>query len=122
MGSGDQVPDALRKLGLDVTMLDDEALGTADFSVYDTIVVGVRASESRPEFVSNHGRLLDYVRGGGSLVVQSRQPDYTARNLPPFAAQGATRVTDETVPVTVLAPEHHAFTTPNTIVAADFDG
>ncbi len=122
MGSGDQVPDALRKLGLNVTMLDDEALGTADFSVYDTIVVGVRASESRPEFVSNHGRLLDYVRGGGTLVVQYQQPDYAARNLPPLPAQGATRVTDETVPVVVLLPEHPAFTTPNRIVAEDFDG
>ena len=122
MGSGDQVPDALRKLGLDVTLLDDEALGTADFSVYDTIVVGVRASEARPEFVSNHGRFLDYVKAGGTLVVQYQQPDYTQRNLPPLPAQGSSRVTDETATVTILAPQHPAFTTPNAITAADFNG
>jgi len=122
MGSGDQVPDALRKLGLDVTLLDDEQLGTADLGVYDTIVVGIRASEARPEFVSNHGRLLDYVKAGGTLVVQYQQPDYTQRGLPPLPAQGAVRVTDETATVTVLEPTHPAFTTPNAITQADFNG
>jgi len=62
------------------------------------------------------------VRAGGTLVVQYQQPDYTMRNLPPLPAQGATRVTDETATVRVLAPEHAAFTTPNAIGPADFDG
>jgi hypothetical protein len=72
--------------------------------------------------VSNHGRFLDYVKAGGTLVVQYQQPDYTQRNLPPLPAQGASRVTDETATVTILAPQHPAFTTPNAITAADFNG
>lgn len=120
MGSGDQVPDALRKMGLAVTELDDEALGAADLSGFDTIVVGVRASEARPAFVASNGRLLDYVRNGGTLVVQYQQPDYVQRNLPPFPAQMASRVTDQTAPVKILAPQHRAFTVPNVITDADF--
>lgn len=120
MGSGDQVPDALRRMGLPVTELDDEALASGDLSAYDTIVVGIRASEARPAFVASNGRLLDYVRGGGTLVVQYQQPDYVQRNLPPLPAQMASRVTDQTAPVRILQPGHRVFTTPNAIGEADF--
>jgi LmbE family N-acetylglucosaminyl deacetylase len=120
MGSGDQVPEALRRMGLEVTLLDDDALAAGDLSEHDTIVVGVRASEARPAFVSANGRLLDYVRDGGTLVVQYQQGDYTARSLAPFAGQIGSRVTDETAPVSVLAPDHPAFTTPNRIGPEDF--
>ena len=47
MGSGDQVPDAIRRMGVDVTMLDDDTLATGDLSTFDTIVVGIRASEAQ---------------------------------------------------------------------------
>ena len=47
MGSGDEVPDALRRMGVDVTMIDREMLTTGDLSRFDTIVVGVRASEAQ---------------------------------------------------------------------------
>jgi hypothetical protein len=120
MGSGDQVPDALRRLGLAVTELTDEALGAADLSGFNTIVVGIRASEARPAFAANNGRLLDFVKNGGTLVVQYQQPDFAARGLAPFPVQMASRVTDETAPVKILAPTHPAFTTPNAITANDF--
>jgi hypothetical protein len=124
MGSGDQVPDALRRMGVDVTLIDDETLSTGDLSRFDTIVVGVRASEGREEFVANNGRLLQYVERGGTLVVQYQQTDYPARNLPPYPVQspGNSRVTDETATVTILAPNHPVFTFPNRITAADFGG
>src|SRR6185369_5543877 len=48
MGSGDRVPEALRRMGVDVTMIDEEMLATGDLSRFDTIVVGIRASEARP--------------------------------------------------------------------------
>jgi hypothetical protein len=120
MGSGDQVPDALRRLGLTVTELTDEALGAADLSAFHTIVVGIRASEARPAFVANNARLLDFVKSGGTLIVQYQQPDFASRGLAPFPVQMASRVTDETAPVKILAPTHPVFTTPNTITAADF--
>jgi LmbE family N-acetylglucosaminyl deacetylase len=123
MGTGDQVPDALRRMGVAVTLLDDEMLATGDLTRFDTIVAGVRASEGRPAFVANNGRLLDYMQRGGTLVVQYQQTDYEARNLPPYPAQAPqnSRVTDETAPVRILAPTHPVFTYPNRITAADFD-
>ena len=121
MGGGDRVPEAIRRLGLDVTLLTDDDLASGDLSRYGTIVVGVRASESRPAFVAANARLLQYVRDGGTLIVQYQQTDYTGRSLPPFPAGGNVRVTDERAPVTILEPQHPAFTTPNRITAADWE-
>jgi LmbE family N-acetylglucosaminyl deacetylase len=124
MGSGDKVPDALRRMGVNVTMLDDTTIATGDLSRFDTIVVGVRATEARPAFVAHQRRLRQYMEGGGTLVVQYQQTEYAMLNLPPFPAQAAgnSRVTNEAAPVTILAPRHAAFTFPNRITAADFDG
>jgi LmbE family N-acetylglucosaminyl deacetylase len=124
MGSGDQVPEAIRRMGLDVTLIDAEMLGTGDLSRFDTIVVGVRASEARPDFVANHARLREYIERGGTLIVQYQQTDYVARSLPPYPARSAgnNRVTDETAAVRILAPDHPVFVYPNRITAADFDG
>jgi LmbE family N-acetylglucosaminyl deacetylase len=123
MGSGDKVPDALRRMGVDVTMIDRERLATGDLSQFDTIVVGVRASEARPDFVANQARLRAYMERGGTLIVQYQQTDYVERKLPPFPVQspGNSRVTDETAAVRMLSPTHPVFTFPNRITSADFD-
>jgi len=124
MGGGDQVADAIQRMGVSVTMLDADMLSSGDLAQFDTIVVGIRASETRPDFVANHGRLLQYVERGGTLIVQYQQGDYVERNLPPYpvSARGNPRVTDETAPVRMLAPGHPVFTFPNRITAADFNG
>ena len=100
MGGGDRVPEAIRRLGLDVTLLTDDDLASGDLARYGTIVVGVRASESRPAFVAANARLLQFVRDGGTLIVQYQQTDYTGRGLSPFPAGGNVRVSDERAPVT----------------------
>ena len=124
MGSGDLVPAALRKLGVDLSVLDDEYLQSGDLDRFETIVVGIRASQARPAFVANNQRLLDFARRGGALIVQYQQPDYIEKNLAPFAArmEGRVRVVDETAAVEILEPAHPVFTFPNEIVAEDFDG
>jgi hypothetical protein len=120
MGGGDRVPDAIRRLGVDVTLLTDDELASGDLARYGTIVVGVRASESRPAFVAANARLLQYVQDGGTLIVQYQQGDYTGRSLAPFPAGGNSRVTDERAAVTILEPAHPRFTTPNRITHADW--
>ena len=124
MGSGDQVPEALRRMGVDVTLIDNETLATGELSRFDTIVVGIRATEARPDFVANSGRLHDFMERGGTLIVQYQQGEYETRRLPPYPAQAPTnsRVTDETAPVTILAPDHPVFTFPNRITERDFSG
>ncbi len=120
MGTGDEVPDGLRRLGVPVTLLTPDDVASGELSKYDTIMVGVRASEVRPDFVANHERLLDYVRSGGTMIVQEQHEVYTQRNLAPFPATIGSRVTDEEAPVTILAPTHPVFTTPNRITQEDF--
>jgi hypothetical protein len=125
MGTGDEVASAIRLMGLPVTMLDPDALTSGDLSRFDTIVVGIRASEARPDFVANHKRLLQWVEQGGALIVQYQSPAYADLRLPPFPARIApptndARVTDERAPVRTLVTGHPAFSTPNRIVAADW--
>ena len=122
MGTGDAIPDALRRIGVHVTMLDPDMLATGDLSAFDTIVIGIRASQARPDMVANNGRLMRYVEEGGTLVVQYQQTDYVSRDMAPYPAQMASRVTDENAPVTILEPGHPAFTFPNAITSRDFDG
>ncbi len=129
MGSGDRVPAAIQRMGLDVTLLVEEDLATGDLSRFDTIVVGIRASQVRPDFVANNGRILDFVRDGGALIVQYQRSDYVTRNLAPFPAQmnrpehySNHRVTDETAAVKVLVPDHSVFNYPNRISKQDWDG
>ncbi len=120
MGTGDEVPEGLRRLGVPVTLLTPADVASADLSRYDTIMVGVRASEVRPDFVANHARLLDYVRNGGTMIVQEQHEVYAQKQLAPFPAEIGSRVTDEEAPVTILEPTHPVFTTPNRITLEDF--
>ena len=132
MGSGDKVPDAIKRLGLDVTMLEEKDLATGDLSKFDTIVVGIRASQVRPDYVANNGRTLDYVKNGGTLIVQYQQNEFTRMNMLPFPAkmEGVTngnqrisnlRVTDENAKVTILQPNNPVLSSPNKITDRDFD-
>ncbi|MEJ7617462.1 MAG: PIG-L family deacetylase [Pyrinomonadaceae bacterium] len=121
MGSGDDVPEAIKQMGLQVTMIDENELSGGDLSRFDTVVVGVRASEVRPDLVSNNKRLLDYVSQGGTLIVQYQQGDYVERGLAPYPAKMAARTTDERAPVRILEPAHPVFNYPNKITEADWE-
>ncbi|MBA2339897.1 MAG: PIG-L family deacetylase [Pyrinomonadaceae bacterium] len=125
MGSGDEVPEAIRRMNLEVTLLDEDDLSTSDLAArFDVIVVGVRASQVRADFVGNNNRLLDFARAGGTLIVQYQRPDYTMRKLAPFPAEigASARTTDERAPVTILEPAHPVFHFPNEITREDWQG
>ncbi|MEZ5319675.1 MAG: PIG-L family deacetylase [Vicinamibacterales bacterium] len=70
MGTGDEVPEALRQLGATVTMLGPDDVAFGDLSRFQTIVLGIRAYESRADVRAYNQRLLDFAREGGHLVVQ----------------------------------------------------
>jgi hypothetical protein len=70
MGSGDGMPDALRQMGLEVTLLAQSDLEQGDLSRFDAIVAGVRAYNVRAELRASQLRLMEYVRNGGTYVVQ----------------------------------------------------
>jgi hypothetical protein len=116
MGVGDQVPAALEQLGATVHGLTAEDLAYGDLSKFDAIVTGVRAYERRPDLRARNHRLIEYAEGGGTVIVQYNKFEFNAAQYGPFPAKvSANRVTDENAPVTVLQPQHAAFTRPNRI-------
>ena len=124
-GASDVVPELLRDLGLPLTVLGPADLERADLSAYDAIVIGSRAYETDPALVANNGRLLDYARAGGRLIVQYQQYPFIQggyAGLPFTIARPHDRVTDETAPMRPLVPESPAFRTPNPIGDADWEG
>ncbi|MBX9599471.1 MAG: PIG-L family deacetylase [Bryobacteraceae bacterium] len=131
MGAGDEVPDALRQMGVDVTLLSSEDLARADLSRFDAIVTGVRAYNTRPDLRANQQRLLDYVSAGGAMVVQYNvleggfmggNPALLEKIGPYPIRVSRERVTVEDAPVTLLNPNLPFLKSPNPISAKDFDG
>jgi LmbE family N-acetylglucosaminyl deacetylase len=125
MGSGDDVPDALRQVGYEVTLLTDADLDRGDFGRFDAIVTGVRAYNTRTILKQTNSKLLDWVKNGGTLVVQynstSPQPLLIPAPGPfPFKVTNE-RVTVEEAPVMMSSTSHPLFTVPNKITPRDFD-
>jgi hypothetical protein len=121
MGVGDEVPQALEQLGVQVNLIESDELAWGDLSKYSAIVTGVRAYERRADLRAYNSRLLDYARAGGTVIVQYNKLEFNEAQYGPFAAKvGRDRVTDENAEVKVLAPAHPAFTTPNAIGRADW--
>ena len=62
MGVGDQVPDGIRQLGAQVTLLGERELARGDLSRFDAIMTGTRAYAVREDLKTYNRRLLDYVK------------------------------------------------------------
>ena len=128
-GAGDEVAASLRRVGYDVTSLNDQALregGAKALVAFDAIVVGVRAFNTNDRLRGAHAMLMKYVEDGGTLVVQyntnSRLGPLTAPVGPfPFEISHD-RVTDETAAVTFADLKHPVLTAPNKITGLDFEG
>ncbi|MGH9755426.1 MAG: PIG-L family deacetylase [Blastocatellia bacterium] len=124
MGSGDDGPEALRQMGVNVKMINGAELASGDLSVYDTIVLGIRVYEVNEDVIANNKRLLDYVSNGGTLIAQYNKTEYANGNFAPYPVKMSRgdRVTDENALITVLVPDHPLFNFPNKITAEDWKG
>jgi len=149
-GAADQVPEALLLAGLPVEVLDGSFLVNDNISVYSAIVVGPRAFETDSSLVTESGRLIDYARDGGLVIVQyqqygfffgsyapfplfvaSRPPGTTERvvstpqsmnGAAPALLGGHDRVTDENAVVTVVDSTARVLRVPNRLGPADWEG
>jgi hypothetical protein len=130
MGAGDEVPDALRQLGADVILLSADDLARGDLSRFDAVVTGVRAYNTRPDLRSNQQRLLEYVKNGGTMVVEYNvleggfaggDPSSVASIGPYPLKIGRDRVTVEEAPVEQLV-DNPVLHKPNEITSKDFEG
>ncbi len=129
-GTGDAIPDALRQLGISVTLLTAKDLATADLSNFQAIVLGVRAYAVRDDLRAYNKRLLDYVSNGGTLISQYNRGNEVGNlqigpypfTLPPVNVNNVERVTGEDAPVKILDPSNSLLNVPNKITSQDFDG
>jgi LmbE family N-acetylglucosaminyl deacetylase len=114
-GAGDSVAQCLADMGYQVSTLNGADLTPEKLKAFDAVVIGVRAFNVRTDLVSQLPALFAYVEAGGNVIEQYKLAPYSLH-------LSGDRVTDETAPVTFLAPEHPALNTPNKITSADFDG
>jgi LmbE family N-acetylglucosaminyl deacetylase len=124
-GAGDRVAESLVQLGIPITFLTAGDLARGDLSVYDTIVLGIRAYAVREDLKTYNQRLLDYVEDGGTLVVQYNTYQILQGDYGPYPFtinRPHDRVTVEEAPITFVEPDHPALNTPNKISESDFDG
>lgn len=124
-GVGDNSAPMLEQLGIPVTTLDPAALPGTDLSKFTAVVVGPRAYEASAVLRANNARLLDYVREGGTMVVQYGQYEMTQPGIMPYPVtinRPHDRVTIEDAPVRILDPSAPVLSAPNRISEADFAG
>ena len=131
MGAGDRVPEAIRQMGATVTLLDENDLLRSNLSRFDAIVTGVRAYNVRADLKAAHPRLLEYVRQGGTLIVQYNVLEFTRFGdkpaqppiLGPYPLEiSGERVVDEESPITLTEPRCPLLSAPNAIGPSDFQG
>ena len=121
MGTGDLVPQAIEALGATPHLLTAAELASNGLSAWDVIVIGIRAYSVRPELAAVQPRLQEFVRRGGTLIVQYQSANFPAP-LPLSMGRMPERVVDEQAPVKLLDPANSLLAWPNTIATADFDG
>jgi hypothetical protein len=120
-GSGDSIAADLTHVGFAVDELDDTALATGDLSRYPTIVLGIRAFNTRASVRAALARLTSYVERGGTLVVQYNTLDDPGP-IGPSLELSRGRITDETAAPSFLAPSDPIMQRPNKLALSDFDG
>lgn len=123
-GTGDSTAPALASLGVPVHYLSPSDISGGNLQAYDAIVLGIRAYAARPELRTYNGRLLNYVKNGGVLIVQFQTSEYD-HDFGPYPYQlggNGQRVVDEASAVQILTPDARALNFPNHITAADFKG
>ena len=123
MGAGDEIPQALEQIGCRVKLLSDDDLAHGDLAQFDAIMTGVRAWNVRENLRANRARLFEYVRNGGTLVVQYNVLRPSPGDIAPWPLKiGQGRVSVEDAPVQILDAHSPLLRVPNQVVAADFAG
>ncbi|MBP7142233.1 MAG: PIG-L family deacetylase [Opitutaceae bacterium] len=122
-GAGDLVAESIRRMGCEVTILGSGDLTADRLRAFDSVVLGVRAFNTREDIEPSLPALFDYAQQGGTVIVQyNTTADLKSTRFAPYPLTlSRERVVDETAPVTILAVDHPAMTAPNRIGPADFE-
>ncbi|ASZ12806.1 PIG-L family deacetylase [Chitinophaga pendula] len=123
-GAGDKVAAALQQVGYQVSLLGEKEIMDGSLQQYDAIITGVRAYNTNPRLKYWQPRLLEYVKNGGTLLVQynTNSPLVTTELGPYPFALSRDRVTDENASVQILDAAKDIMQYPNKLSQQDFDG
>lgn len=122
MGSGDEIPDYLRQLGYNCSLLTDADIEQNDLTSFDAIISGIRAYSTREKLINLQPKILDYIFKGGTFLSQYNTNRDILINPGPYPFNiSRERVTVEDSPVNILKPEHSILNSPNKITITDFD-
>ena len=69
-GTGDEVQASLENLGVHATTLTVNDIAGGRLSGYDVVVLGVRAYAANPGLAAANGKLLEFAKNGGVMIVQ----------------------------------------------------
>ncbi len=124
MGAGDAIPEALIQVGYKVELINDKELNEDYLKQFDAVILGVRALNTVDKLKFDMPKLLDYVKRGGTLLVQYNTNFRTVTNdFSPYPLKiSRDRVTVEEAPVVFTNPNHPVLNTPNKITQKDFEG
>jgi len=124
-GAGDKVPDALKKMGYEVTMLSPKDITASNVRQFDAIVTGVRAYNIYEWLNDSYNTLMNYVKDGGVLLVQYNTNNNIGRlkaKIGPYPFTiSRNRVTDENAEVQFVHSENSLMNYPNRITQKDFE-
>ena len=122
-GSGDKITDYLKELDFNVQLLTDEQLTNGSLQNYDVIISGIRAYNTNERAQVYSEKLMDYVKNGGTYIVQYNTAHDLQAQLGPYPLTiSRDRVTEEDTQIKILLPEHKLFNFPNKITQNDFNG
>lgn len=123
-GAGDVVPKSLRAIGYQVEIIKPSQITSEKLKNFDAVVIGIRAYNTQQELVYKQPILFDYVKNGGTMVVQyNTNHRLKTENIAPYPLHlSRDRVTDEFSNVIFKTKNHPVLNTPNKITEKDFDG
>jgi hypothetical protein len=124
MGSGDDIPEILKDMGYDVTLLDDEMFTAETLVGFDIVVAGIRAYNTRERIKFAQPFLMDFVKKGGTYIVQYNvNTGLQLNEIGPYPFRvGRDRIVEEDAELRFLAPLHKLMNRPNAITKNDFEG
>jgi len=126
MGAGDQVPESLEEIGYRVDPIQVDLIQKGSLDRYDAIVLGIRAYNVVESLRFKQPLLFDYVKNGGTMIVQYNTAGRWAEqfeNIAPYPLRLSNlRVTDENAKVEIIAPENPLAQYPNRLTEKDLEG
>ena len=123
-GAGDVVPQAIEQLGFEVDVFSVKDLPLIQLDTYQTVVLGIRVYNVKPELLNFTDQLNQYVVEGGNVIMQynTAYRSLKGKEFGPFHFElSRNRVTEEDAEVTFLNPSHPILNYPNEISKKDFD-